>query len=140
VARTDSSSSGSLPLALLPEVTRVLIVEDNDELRRQLVQSFIERGYAVEAVRTLKAALEIAKRQRPHVVVTELLVPDARSYRFADAYRSAVARPLTILAVTRLPQLIFDSARRAGFDEVFAKPVDVETLIARVEHAVLERS
>jgi DNA-binding response OmpR family regulator len=128
-----------MPLAALPEVTRVLIVEDNDELRRELGRALAERGYSVEAVRTLGAALEIAKRQRPHVVVTELLVPDARSYRFADAYRNVVQQPLAIFAVTRLPQLIFDNARRAGFDEVFPKPLDVDALIARVESSMLER-
>ena len=135
-ASSDTSSSGSTPLAVHPDVTRVLIVEDNDEHRRELERAFVARGYAVEAVRTLRAALDIAKLQRPHVVVTELLVPDARSYRFTDAYRQAVEQPLTIFAVTRLPALIFDNARRAGFDEVFAKPVDIETLIARVEHAI----
>jgi len=128
-----------MPLVALPELTRVLIVEDNDELRRQLVREFTERGYAVEAVRTLGGGLDVARRFLPHVILTELLLPDVRSYRFCDAYRSALPHPITICAVTRLPQLIFESARNAGFDEVFGKPVDLDALLARVERAVLER-
>ena len=73
------------------------------------------------------------------MIVTELLLPDVRSYRFCDAYRTAISHPITICAVTRLPQLIFESARNAGFDEVFAKPVNLDVLLARVERAVLER-
>jgi DNA-binding response OmpR family regulator len=127
-------------LAALPEVTRVLLVEDNDELRRELARTLTDNGYAVEAVRTLGAGLDVARLQSPHIIITELLVPDARSYRFADAYRAIAGASVVIFAVTRLPQLIFDNARRAGFDEVFSKPLNVAELLVRIEHATLARS
>ena len=137
---SDLSSSGAIRLAALRELIRVLIVEDNDEFRRELACTLTEQGYAVEAARTLGAGLDVARLQRPHIIITELLVPDARSYRFADAYRAVAGPSVVIFAVTRLPQLIFDNARRAGFDEVFAKPLDVAELLVRLEHATLARS
>lgn len=98
-----------------------------------------DRGHAVEAVRTLQAALEVASKHQPHVIVTELLLPDARGYRFAEEYRRAVSHPISILAVTWMSEIIFDNARRAGFDEVFGKPLDHDTLYARIERAYSER-
>jgi two-component system, OmpR family, KDP operon response regulator KdpE len=122
-------------VALTKGPPRVLVVEDNDDMRRALAQYLTDRGCAVEAVRTLGDAIKIASEHRPHVIVTELLLPDARSYRFADEYRRSVPHPLVIVAVTWMSDIIFDSARRAGFDEVFGKPVCLDTLYARIERA-----
>jgi CheY-like chemotaxis protein len=118
---------------------RVLIVEDNDELRRGLVKYFSDRGCAVEAVRTRVAAIEVATKHQPHVIISELLLPDARGYRFAEDYRRTVPHDVVIVAVTWMSEIIFDSARRAGFDEVFGKPMDPDTLYARVERALVAR-
>lgn len=123
----DGSTSGSLPTRVA-ELPRILIVEDNDDLRRQLAAYFTSRGWSVEATRTLHAALAVASRQRPAVIVTELLLPDVRGYRFADDYRRSVGEPVAIIALTRMPAMIFDSARKAGFDRVFAKPADLDAL------------
>jgi two-component system KDP operon response regulator KdpE len=119
---------------------RVLVVEDNDQLRRDLVTYLSDRGCAVEAVRTVGSALEVASKHLPHVIVTELLLPDVRTYRFAEDYRRVVPHPLVIVAVTWMPEMIFDNARRAGFDEVFGKPMDHDMLYARIERALAERT
>lgn len=125
-------------VALSKTVPRVLVVEDNDELRRDLVTYLTIRGCAVESVRTLRSAIKVATKHQPHVIVTELLLPDVRSYRFADEYRGAVPHPIVIVAVTWMPEMIFENARRAGFDEVFGKPMDHETLYARIERALAD--
>jgi CheY-like chemotaxis protein len=132
---SDASASGQLPLGVA-ELPRMLIVEDNDQLRRELVAHFTERGWSVEATRTFRAALAIARRHLPAVILTELLLPDVRGYRFAQEYRDAVGKPVMIVAVTRIPMMIFESARRAGFDEVLGKPVDLEALERFVEPAM----
>ena len=131
----DASASGQLPIGVV-ELPRMLIVEDNDEHRRELVAHFTDRGWSVEATRTLRGALAIARRHLPAVILTELLLPDVRGYRFAQEYRDAVGKPVMIVAVTRIPMMIFESARRAGFDEVLGKPVDLEALERFVEPAM----
>jgi CheY-like chemotaxis protein len=122
-------------VAVTKSVPRVLVVEDNDDMRRALAQYLTDRGCAVAAVRTLGDAIKIASEHLPHVIVTELLLPDVRGYRFADDYRRTVPHPVVIVAVTWMPEIIFDSARRAGFDEVFGKPVSLDTLYARIQRA-----
>jgi CheY-like chemotaxis protein len=133
MADTDSnSSSGIRPVAAV-ERRRLLVVEDNDDHRRELMRELGGRGWIVECARTLRDAVELARRHRPHAIVTELVLPDVRDYRFAAQLRRAVAEDVTIVAVTRLPELVFESARRAGFDDVLAKPVAIDALQLRIE-------
>lgn len=111
---------------------RVLIVEDNDELRARLAASLRERDYEVHEARGVREGVELATAHQPDVVITELLLPDARNYRFAGAYRLAVKHPVTIVGMTWMPTLVFESARRVGFDEVFSKPIALDVLVARL--------
>jgi DNA-binding response OmpR family regulator len=135
-ASGDASSSGSIPLDAISASRRLLIVEDNDECRRELVHYFSERGWQVESARTLRGALLIGARLVPHAIVSELSLPDVRGYRFATDFRRAVPQAITLVALTRVSQLIFDSARRAGFDDVLAKPVDLDALHRMLEAAI----
>ena len=105
----DASASGQLPAGAV-ELPRMLIVEDNDQHRRELVAHFTDRGWSVEATRTFRAALAIARRHLPVVIVTELLLPDVRGYRFAQEYRDAVGKSVVVVAVTRIPSTIFENA------------------------------
>lgn len=132
----DASASGQLPAGAV-ELPRMLIVEDNDQHRRELVAHFTERGWSVEATRTFRAALAIARRHLPVMIVSELLLPDVRGYRFAQEYREAVGKPVVVVALTRIPSMIFESACSAGFDEVLGKPVDLEELDRLAEAAAL---
>jgi DNA-binding response OmpR family regulator len=135
----SSSSSGSIALDSIAALPRLLIVEDNDELRRELVTFFVERGWRVEFARTLSAALRIASQLLPQVIVTELILPDVRGY-FAAQYRAAVPSGVVVIALTRISPSIFDSARKAGFDEVLAKPISADALHHHIETALATRS
>jgi len=133
---SDPATSGALSAEPFPATRRVLIVDDNDETRRELVHHFTESGWQVESARTFRAALAIAGWLLPDVIVSELQLPDVRGYRFAADYRRAVPHDVTIFAVTRIPQLIFDSARKAGFDDVFGKPIAFDELQRYIETAL----
>lgn len=122
-------------------VPRILLVEDNDELRIELATVLRVRGYDVFEARSLRDGLARATELQPDVIVTELLLPDTRNYRFASAYRLAVRHDVTIIAVTWMPTMVFESARRVGFDEVYEKPVSIAELVEWIEsraHALLD--
>ncbi|HEX5057823.1 MAG TPA: response regulator [Kofleriaceae bacterium] len=131
-----SASSGAMAIGPASATRRVLVVDDNDESRRDLVRHFMDAGWQVESARAFRAALGIAVWFSPDVIVSELQLPDVRGYRFAADYRRAVPHDVTIFAVTRIPPLIFDSARKAGFDDVFGKPIDFDMLERCIETAL----
>lgn len=73
-------------------------------------------------------AIESALAFQPHVIVSELRLPDARGYFFARTLRSIIDHDIRLVGVTRLSEQVFEQARDAGFDVVFAKPIDLDKL------------
>lgn len=130
----SSDSSGSLPIGSGVDVPRLVIVEDNDDLRRALASFFTEQGWHVKATRALGSALAATTTHVPHVIITELQLPDVRSYRFVDTFRRAVpSHRVKVIALTRMPEILFARAKDSGFDDVLAKPVNFELLLARIK-------
>lgn len=107
---------------------RVLVVEDNDDLRRELIRELGARGWTVDAARTLHEALDLVRHTPPNAIVTELVLPDVRDYRFAPQLRRALPANVPIVALTRLSSVLFELARRAGFDDVIAKPGSIDEI------------
>jgi len=110
----------------------LLLVDDNDALRGSTAQLFRLVGWDVITASGVQPAVELAMQHQPTVIVTEAILPDVRGYNFARTLRGAVEHDITLVALTRLSEQSFDELRAAGFDLVFAKPVDIELVHARL--------
>lgn len=72
---TDSSVLTSAPSTLPAENTRLLIVEDNDDLRAFLV-SILESDYQVMQATNGREGLELAEREQPDFILTDVMMPE----------------------------------------------------------------
>ena len=113
---------------------RVLVVEDNADAAdsvRMLLEMF---GYDVTVTYSGPAAIEMAKRVRPHAVVCDIGLPGMDGYEVAVALRGdPETANAHLIAVTGYGQ--DDDRRRAfaaGFDEHLTKPVDPQALLDRL--------
>lgn len=141
--RTPLRSTESVPLRVPPPGSkapepspgqrRVLIVDDHEDTRRDLVAHFRSLGWDVDMAFDVKTAIESAIAFQPHAIVSELLLPDARGYFFARTLRSIIDHDIRLVGLTRLSHQVFEEARVAGFDVVFAKPIDVRQLERHLE-------
>lgn len=110
---------------------RALLIDDNDDHRTYLATRLRDRNWEVIATRSGKMALDIASQQRPDVIVSELVLPDVNGLQLARAFRTALDHEVTIIAVTRVPELA-PQALAATYDHVLGKPVDLIELFARI--------
>lgn len=111
---------------------RVLLIDDNDDQCAALATALRERGWLVDTARTARRGLDLAAKSPPDVVLTELILPDARGYQFARALRGAIEGDVRVIALTRLPAQLHAHALSEGFDHVEAKPVNVDALIEKM--------
>ena len=113
---------------------RVLVVEDNADAAESLRLLLQECGYEVSVAADGAAAVALAKRVSPHVVLCDIGLPGATGFKVAQALRQ---EPRTakafIAAVTGYGgEGIAARCREAGFDAHLTKPVDPEELLSRL--------
>lgn len=117
-----------------PEEAAVLIVEDSPTQAEQLRWLLEQNGFTVLAARDGEEALEIAKIERPHVIVSDVVMPEMDGYELCRAVKSDPQLKSTgFILVTALssPHDVFNGLD-AGADNFLVKPYQEEQLVSRV--------
>ncbi len=117
---------------------RVLVVDANPEHLRKVHRDLTDAGYAVTAVGEPGQALRLMAEQRPHLVLTSLVLPGVD----ADAFMQ------DLLEVADVPVLcLFDAGRdwditqafEMGADDYLVRPYSPSELRARIQAALGRR-
>ncbi len=121
---------------------RVLIVDDDADSRDLVAEMLLQRSAEVVGVSSVGDALSRMAQFRPHVIISDIAMPEEDGYGLASRLRTISAEqggaPAIALTAYASPQ---DGARAlaAGFDAHLGKPVDSGELIAAVSRLVAER-
>jgi two-component system cell cycle response regulator DivK len=113
----------------------ILIAEDHPaslELMRYLLAA---HGYRPLAAVDGEAALDLARRERPDLIICDLQMPKVDGYGIVTQVRAdARLREVRVIAVTAF-SMHGDRERvlRAGFDGYFSKPIEPETFVQQME-------
>jgi CheY-like chemotaxis protein len=113
---------------------RILLVEDDADLRESLCRVLEDAGYEVDGVRNGREALEYLRREEPPcVVLLDLMMPVMTGWEFRDVQRGDPALsdiPVVILTADGRAQSKADSL---GVGKYLRKPVQVEELLGTVQ-------
>jgi DNA-binding response OmpR family regulator len=116
-------------------LAKILIVEDDENLASVLSGDLKLAGYEVLSAKTGLAALEIAARERPDVVLLDMGLPDLDGLEVAGQLRADNA-PVIIAVTARVSISDRVDGLYAGADDYITKPFALEELRARL-HAQL---
>ena len=118
---------------------RILVIDDEPALLEVLGEVLAERGFATLLAADGATALEIARRERPDLVVCDVNMPQLNGYGVLAGLR---AEPQ--LAPTPFIFLTSDPGMRAGMhsgaDDYLMKPVAADDLVAAVEARLRRRA
>ena len=107
---------------------RVLLVEDNLDAADLMVLMLAREGMDAVAVGSVKEAIAEYERQRPHAIVSDLMLPDESGGVLAEFVRRKDDQETHLLALSGRhdgEQI----AKAAGFDRFILKPVEVSQLV-----------
>jgi PAS domain S-box-containing protein len=113
---------------------RVLIVDDNADMRHYLVRLLSER-YAVEAATDGEAALSAVGRQLPDLILTDVMMPRLDGFGLLSAIRAdprTAGLPIIMLSA-RAGEESRVEGMEAGADDYLVKPFSSKEVVARVE-------
>src|SRR5271156_2675434 len=117
---------------------RLLIVEDEEDLRRGLEQALREEGYAVDAAGEGTDALYKAETWDYDAIVLDIMLPGLDGWEILQRLRRKKKTPVLLLTARDAVQ---DRVRGLdlGADDYLVKPFDLGELLARVR-ALIRRA
>lgn len=117
---------------------KILIIEDNDHLRKSLLDYIRDEGYAADAAKDGEEGLYKALNWDYDLMVLDVMLPKLDGWEVMQKLRNA-SRRIPVIMLTARDQVV-DRVKGLNFgaDDYMVKPFEMEELIARIG-AVLRR-
>lgn len=122
------------------DAPKILLVEDNRELRIFMYNSLIDTYHVVEAEDGVEA-LEKIRSEMPDIIVTDLMMPRMDGIELIDKVRHDFTMshiPIVMLTARHSPDDRV-KAMEYGADGYITKPFSIELLLARIDNLLTQR-
>jgi two-component system KDP operon response regulator KdpE len=114
---------------------RVLVVDDEPQIRRTMRVTLAGAGYEVDAARTGEEALEKVRAFRPDLVLLDINMPGMGGLAACSAIRADTGIAIIMLTVDNTEAAKVE-ALDAGADDFVTKPFSTPELLARIRAAL----
>jgi DNA-binding response OmpR family regulator len=118
--------------------TRILVVDDDEDIRKLVVQLLERAGHRVEQAPDGRAGLRALHASPPDLVLLDVSMPDLDGWQTLERIRDLSDVPV-IMLTARGEELERVRGLQAGADDYVTKPFGRQELLARVQ-ALLRRS
>ena len=115
-----------------------MLVEDDPNLSAALAYNLGREGYEVTTAVDGEQAIEMARRQKPDLIILDLMLPKMSGLEVCRILRGEMTVPILMLTA-KAEEADKVIGLELGADDYMTKPFSVRELLARV-HAILRRS
>lgn len=122
-----------------PHSPLILIIEDEEPIRRFLRATLESQGYRTKEAATAQDGILFASDQRPDLVLLDLGLPDGDGLDVTKRIRASSGIPIIILSA-RGQETDKVAALDTGADDYLTKPFGVAELTARIRVALRHRA
>lgn len=123
--------SSSAPAPPAPRPVRVLLVEDDDLMRRSFTVALERYGYEMKAAADGLAGLELFRDEPFDLLILDVLLPGLDGIGLCRRVRETSLVPVLMMSA-RGDGLDVVAGLEAGADDYVVKPVDTYVLVARI--------
>ena len=117
---------------------KILIVEDDSNLLATLKYNLDKENFDVVTAADGAKALEVARREKPDLIILDLMLPELSGYEVCRILRKDTTVPILMLTA-RTEEVDKIVGLEIGADDYMTKPFSMRELLARVR-AMLRRS
>ncbi len=120
---------------------KILVVEDSADIRDMAVRHLKRHGYRVTEAEDGEKGVEMAKAEKPDLILMDLNLPTVDGWEAIRLLRSLPnTRGIPIVAITaHTTSGDRDAGYEAGADAFVTKPIDFAALVERIQ-ALLEKA
>lgn len=113
----------------------ILIIDDEEQIRKLLEITLHTNNYTVTAAATAKEGIIMASNHPPDLILLDLGLPDKNGLTVLDELRQWYTNPVIILSVQNSEETII-KALDSGANDYLSKPFRTGELLARIRSAL----
>ena len=115
---------------------KIVLIEDDTDLFALLKYNLDKEGFAIAGSQTGKGAIELCRRERPHLVILDIMLPDSDGLEICKGLRnhSELANVPIIFLTARVSETDRILGLELGANDYIVKPFFVRELVARVKN------
>ena len=117
---------------------RILVVEDDDNLRLAVSDNLDEEGYDVMSTRTVAKANDYVSRYDFDLIVLDIMLPDGDGFTLCRRWRENGIQSMVLMLTARDQEDDMIQGFSAGADDYIIKPYQLRVFLSRVA-ALLRR-
>jgi two-component system OmpR family response regulator len=118
-------------------LNKILVVDDDKNLLEVIKYNLVNEGYSVILAETGTQAVEIARQEKPELIILDVMLPGIDGFEVCRILRKEMSVPILILSA-KIDEIDKVVGLELGADDYIAKPFSVRELMARVR-ATLRR-
>jgi DNA-binding response OmpR family regulator len=112
-------------------MTRVLVVDDDADIRQVIAYALGDEGYEVDQAQDGRTAMELVSQRHPDIIVLDMRMPGMDGWEFTRLYEERYGQRASIIVVTAAQDA---DQRRSDVNAVgyLSKPFDLDVLIEQI--------
>ena len=117
-------------------MSTILIIDDDDQLRKSFRKLLSEEGYRAEGAASGEAGLEIVRRQSPDLVIVDVRLPGMNGLQTFEAIHAHDPKlPVIIMTAYGTTETAIQATKMGAFDYVL-KPFEIPNMLVVINQAL----
>jgi len=115
--------------------TKILIIEDDQFLREFLFKKLSEENFEVLAAKEGKEGVELAKKEKPDLILLDLILPEKNGYEvLEDLKKNPLTSEIPVLVLSNLGQKeeIEEAFRKGAKDYLVKAYFSLEEIVSKI--------
>ena len=118
---------------------KILIAEDDLELRQLFRHVLLKNGYTVKGVSDGQEALDVLEKDYYDLIISDIMMPNMDGFQLVKELKDIDSKIPVLIISAKGASFDKEKAFKLGIDDYMVKPINVNEMIWRVE-ALLRRS
>ena len=117
-------------------MSTILIIDDDDQLRKSFHKLLSEEGYTAEGAASGEAGLEIIQNQLPDLVIADIRLPGINGLETFEAIHALEPKlPVIIMTAYGTTETAIEATKMGAFDYIL-KPFEIPDMLAVIKQAL----
>ena len=116
-------------------MSKILVVDDDKNLLEVIKYNLANDGYSVVLAETGTQAIEMARREKPDLIILDVMLPGIDGFEVCRILRKEMSVPILILSA-KTDEIDKVVGLELGADDYISKPFSVRELMARVRATI----